>query len=161
MKTLVAYYSKTGNTERAAKEIASKLGADIEKIADKKNRKGILGFIFGGRDAMKKQTTEIEATAKNPADYDLTVIGTPVWASDMTPAVRTYIDKNKGSLREWAFFVTSGNTEPEKMVAEIEGISGKKSIAAVGLNAQELKKEEVYNKKITAFIEAIKRNFKD
>lgn len=161
MKTLVAYYSKTGNTERLAKEIASKLGADIEKIADKKSRKGILGFISGGRDAMKKQTTEIEATAKNPADYDLIVIGTPVWASDMTPAIRTYIDKNKGSLREWAFFVTSVNTEPEKMVAEIEGIIGKKSIASVGLNSQELKKEEVYNKKITEFIEAVKRNAKD
>jgi flavodoxin len=161
MKTLVVYYSKTGNTERAAKEIASQLGSDVEKIVDKKNRKGILGFISGGRDAMKKQATEIEAIIKNPADYDLTVIGTPVWASDMTPAIRTYIDKNKGSLKEWAFFVTSGNTEPEKMVAETEGIIGKKSIAALGLNAEELKKEEAYNKKITAFTKAIKRNFQD
>lgn len=161
MKILVVYYSKKGNTERLAKEISSKLGADIEKIIDKKNRKGIFGFIFGGRDAIKKQKTEIETITKNPADYEVTIIGTPVWASDMTPAIRTYIEKNKGSLKEWAFFITSGNTEPEKMVAEIEGIIGKKSIASVGLNAGELKKEEIYNKKITAFTEEIKRSSKD
>jgi len=160
MKTLIAYYSKTGNTERVAKEIASRLSADIEKIIDKKNRNGIFGFIFGGRAAMNKQTTEIETT-KNPADYDLTIFGTPTWASSMTPAIRTYIDKNKGNLKEWAFFNTSGNTEPDAMVAEIERAIGKKSVAYFGLNAEELKKEETYNKKITAFIEAIKRSIKD
>jgi flavodoxin len=161
MKILVAYYSKTGNTERAAREIASKLGADIEKIIDKNNRKGIFGFIFGGRDAMKKRITEIETAVKKPADYDLTIIGTPVWASSMTPAARTYIDKNKGNLKQWAFFITSGNTEPESMVSEIEMISGKKAIAHVGFNAEELKKEEVYNKKMDGFIEAIKNSTGD
>jgi flavodoxin len=161
MKILIAYYSKTGNTERVAKELASKLGADIEKIIDKKNRGGVFDSIFGGRAAMKKQTTEIEIAAKNPADYDLAIIGTPVWASDMTPAIRTYIDKNKESLKEWAFFITSSNTEPEAMVAEIEGITGKKSIAYVGFNSEELKNQKVYDKKLTTFIEEIKRSAKD
>ena len=42
MKILIAYYSKTGNTERVAKDLASQLGADLEKVIDRKNRKGIL-----------------------------------------------------------------------------------------------------------------------
>ena len=33
MKTLVVYYSKTGNTEQVADEIAKLLNADTERIA--------------------------------------------------------------------------------------------------------------------------------
>ncbi len=48
-KILVAYYSKTGNTKRAAEDIAKSLGADLEEIKDKRNRKGFgRGLRAGG-----------------------------------------------------------------------------------------------------------------
>lgn len=103
-KILVAYYSKTGNTERVAKEIAVRLGADIEKITDLKKRSGILGYIFGGRDAMKKRPTEIGELQKNPAEYDLIIMGSPVWSWNATPAITTYINKTRGRIKNAAFF---------------------------------------------------------
>ena len=85
-KVLVAYYSRTGNTERAARDLSIALNADIEKITDKTNRKGILGYIFGGRDALTKRKTGIEKFIHNPIHYSLIIIGTPIWAGNITPA---------------------------------------------------------------------------
>lgn len=154
-KILVVYYSKSGNTERAAKDIATRLNADVEKISDKKNRGGLLGFITGGRDAMKKNLTEIDPLAKDPAGYDLVIAGTPVWASDMVPAVRTYLAQNKDKIKNLACFETSGGTAAEKIAASIEGVAGKKCLASMGLVTPELKNDKTYQEKISVFVNAI------
>jgi flavodoxin len=156
MKTLVLYYSRGGKTERVANDIASRLGADIEKIIDKKSRSGLFGFLFGGRDAMKERETEIGEPIKNAIDYDLVIFGTPVWASNITPAIRTYINKTKNNLKNTAFFITSGNTNSETIVRIMEKLVEKKMKTHVGFSANELRNKELYNKKITTFIESIK-----
>jgi flavodoxin len=154
-KILVAYYSKSGNTERVAKNIAQRLNADMEKIIDKKNRGGLIGFITGGRDAMKKKTTEIGATDLDPAVYDLIIMGTPVWAGDMVPAVRSYLAQNKEKIKNLAFFETSGSTASEKIAVSFEEAFGKKCLALAGLTAQELKDEKVCQEKIAAFVDTV------
>lgn len=120
MKTLVVFYSRTGNTKKVAEEIAKILNADIEEIIDKKDRKGIVGWLKSGRDATFKKSAEIEFV-KNPIDYDLVIIGTPIWAFTMTPAIRTYLSENK--FKKVAFFSTSGGSEGEKIFNEMEKIS--------------------------------------
>ena len=120
MKTLVVFYSRTGNTKKVAEEIAKILNADIEEIIDKKDRKGIVGWLKSGRDATFKKSAEIEFV-KNPIDYDLVIIGTPIWAFTMTPAIRTYLSENK--FKKVAFFSTSGGSEGKKIFNEMEKIS--------------------------------------
>ena len=79
MKILVTFYSRTGNTRKIGNEIAEKLKADADEVVDKKPRGGVKGYLFAGRDAMKKKLAEIEYR-KDPAEYDLVIIGIPVWA---------------------------------------------------------------------------------
>lgn len=55
MKALIAYYSRTGNNEKLVNELRAKLECDIEKIVDTVNRKGVWGWIKGGRDASRKK----------------------------------------------------------------------------------------------------------
>ncbi len=105
MKVLVAFYSRDGHTRRAAEIIGSVLKCDIDEIVDKKPRKGMVGFFRAGYDATREKTTEIKFT-KNPRDYDIVVIGSPVWNSRVTPAVRTYILRNRENIKKAAFFVT-------------------------------------------------------
>jgi flavodoxin len=155
-KILVAYYSKTGNTERVAKEIAARLGADIEKITDLKKRSGILGYIFGARDAMKKRPTEIGELQKNPAEYNLIIMGSPIWGWNATPAITTYINKTRDRIKNTAFFITSGNTNPEKIVPYLEEISGKKTISYVGFNSKELMNDKIYNERLNNFLNTVK-----
>jgi flavodoxin len=155
-KVLVVFFSLTGNTERVGKDIAGHFGADVEKIIDKKNRKGFFGFIGGGRDAAFKKLTEIEPIKTDPSRYDLIVIGTPIWAGTMTPAIRTYITQNKDKFKEVAFFTTAGGTPPEKTISAMENLCGKTRIAAVGFNRKELKDIGKYKLKISVFLDSFK-----
>jgi flavodoxin len=109
MKTLVIYYTRTGNSKFAAETIAAELGADIEEVVDLKNRQGRLAYMSCGRDAMSEKETEIAQTKINPADYELIVIAQPVWAWSPTPAIRTYLKKNDLSGKKVALFFGGSN----------------------------------------------------
>ncbi|TAL32727.1 MAG: hypothetical protein EPN93_15590 [Spirochaetes bacterium] len=151
---LVVYYSKTGNTERVARDIAGSLGADIEKLLDKKERTGCLNYLIAGKDSMRENATEIEPENFDASKFDIVIMGSPVWSWNMTPAIRTYIENNKGKFKQVAFFVTSGNTDMKEVLPYLETISGKKAVASTGFNSKELKDDALYAQKITKFLES-------
>jgi flavodoxin len=109
MKTLVIYYTRTGNAKFIAETIAAELGADIEEVIDLKNRQGKLSFISAGRDAMRAKETEIAQTKRTPTNYDLIIIGQPIWAGSPTPAIRTYLNKNDLSGKKVTLFFSDTN----------------------------------------------------
>jgi flavodoxin len=112
LKSLVVYYTRTGNARFAAETIAAEIGADVEEIIDMKKRSGAMGWLSGGSDARRGKETEIAPTKKSPADYNLIIVGTPVWASRPTPAVTTYLKKNNLSSKKVALFFTQGGKKP-------------------------------------------------
>ena len=157
MKTLIAYYSRTGKNERVAKDIQKGLGCDIEKIEDMKNRGGVLGFITGGKDAFLKKTTEIGKIQKNPEDYELIILMSPVWSGLIVPAIRTYVSENREKLNNVAFVSVSGAGEKGngKALTEFESFLGKKCVVYLLLAEKELDNES-YKNKIANFTSALK-----
>ncbi|MFH1402787.1 MAG: flavodoxin [Candidatus Altiarchaeota archaeon] len=111
MRTLVAYYSRGGNTRLVAQEIISITGGDVEELGDEKKRKGGLGWITGARDALMGRETRLKPLRNNPSDYDMIYIGSPTWAGRMTPAVRTFIKQNDLTGKRIALFGNAGNQE--------------------------------------------------
>jgi flavodoxin len=94
MKTLVAYYSFSGNTERAVKIFAgilrSKGEVKIQRLTPKEEIKDFLGQCMAARGGKRSILQgEIDFNA-NP--YDLLVIASPVWAFRPTPAVNSFLD---------------------------------------------------------------------
>lgn len=126
MKTLVVFYSRSGTTKRVAQEVAKALNADIDELIDKKSRKGFLGFLRAGYDATRGKTTEIEFE-KDPYDYDLVIVGTPIWNGRVTPAIRTYLLQNREKIKNAAFFSTCAG-RPGKCLEQMEDLWGKKPI---------------------------------
>jgi len=126
MKTLLTFYSRSGTTKRVAEEVAKALDADIDEVIDKKSRKGILGFFIAGYDATRGKTTEIEFE-KDPSRYDLVIIGTPVWNGRVTPAIRTYLLRNRERIKNAAFFCTCAG-RPGKCLEQMEELWGKKPL---------------------------------
>lgn len=122
MKSLVVYYSRSGNTRFVAEKISQKIGGDIEEIIDKKRRKGPLGFVIGGFDATRGRKTDIAEMKKSPRDYDLIVVGTPMWNKRITPAVRTYLEDNKFSEKRVAIFCTNNGSRSERVFKTLKEI---------------------------------------
>jgi len=122
LKTLVVYYSRTGNAKSVAEKIAGELEAEIEEVVDKKKRSGVFGFLSGGKDATIGNKTEIAETRKNPVDFDLIVVVTPVWSSSPTPAIRTYLLKHDLAGKKVAVFYTSEGTGTDKAIAKIKDL---------------------------------------
>lgn len=113
MKSLVVYYSRTGNTRFVAEKIAEKLNADVEELIDKKKRSGIIGWLGAGKDATRKKETAIVQTKYPTSDYDLIILGNPVWNKRLPPAMRTYLNRNDISENKIALFNTNGSDENE------------------------------------------------
>ena len=147
MKSLVVYYSRTGNTKFVAEEIAAELGSDIEELVDLKSRAGAIGWMSAGRDATGNRQTEIAETKKNPADYDLVVVGTPVWAWGPSAAVRTYVGKHDLAGKKVALFFTLDNN-PRGAVEKTKKLMPNSSFVGELVLVKPLKDKEDTEKKI-------------
>ncbi len=154
-RALVAYYSRTGVTRTVAEAVASGLGCDLEEIVDTKSRKGPLGFVIAGKDAVRKKLTRIGPISKSPADYDLVVIGTPVWANTMASAVRTYLTECGGQMNKVAFFCTQAGPKPGHTFADMEALCGKPPVETLSLRTKTVKAGLVAES-IEAFVDRLK-----
>ncbi len=161
VKILLVFYSRTGSTRKVAQEIAKSIDTDIEELVDKENRKGPLGFIKSGRDAIKKKRARLQQTVKDPSAYELVVLGTPVWGSNLSTPVRTYIADNKNLLKKIALFCTAGG-ESERYASnclnDLEELTGQKAVAFMGLDKNDINKG--FTAKIASFISVIQNPHK-
>jgi len=94
-KILIVYYSLTGNTRFIAETLQEKLKADIQEIKPKKDikPKGAMKYFWGGYKATMKQKPSLEPIEKDPNNYDVIIIGTPVWAWTIAPPIRSFLSK--------------------------------------------------------------------
>ncbi|MEW6222484.1 MAG: flavodoxin [Candidatus Hadarchaeota archaeon] len=159
MKILVAYYSRTGTTKKVGETIAKHLNADSDEIIDLKKRLGLrpIRWLAAGMDAKREKLTKIEVK-KNPEKYDLVVVGTPAWANNIAPAVRTYLTNHNWAKKKVGIFCTAGGDHVEKPLAEVERLTKKSVIIGrVGVSSKEIKIGN-YEGKITSFVKILKKS---
>ena len=137
-KILITYYSRTWMTTWVAVEMARILDCDLEEIVDLKDRSGAMGYLLAWRDAMKKTLTEIKKIEKNPWDYDLVIIWTPVWAFTMASAVRTYITENKDKFKNVAFFATQWWEWDQKKFKDMRELTWKEPVFEIQFLTKEV-----------------------
>lgn len=154
MKILLAYYSRTGTTKRIAEEIKESIDCDIEELISVRNRSGMIGFLFSGKEGSQGVPADIKPIANNPADYDLVIIGTPIWSGNLSSPARRYLLDNAGKFKKISLFCTMGGNEYEKTFNEMEKICGLKSIANLAINGKEIAKSE-YRSKLGEYISKI------
>ena len=150
-RILVSYYSLTGNTARVARDLAARLGADLESIQDRGHGSGFIGSIQAAYHAWRGRPATIGAAQYDPANYDLTIVGTPVWVGCMTPAARAYLQANRGKFHDVAFFVTSGGTDVAKLAPALQAVAGHAPVAVAGFDKGELADAKAYRLKLVHF----------
>lgn len=123
MKTLIVYYSLEGNTDHMAKRIAEKISADLLRIEPVKAYpgKGFLKFVWGGKSAVMGEKPELKPYDADLSAYDRIIFGSPVWAANITPPLRTFVSDNMESLagKKLAAFVCEAGNGGEKALDKL------------------------------------------
>jgi flavodoxin len=155
-RILIVYYSLSGNTERVARDLAAHLDADLQRVHERTDRQGFWGHLRASYDSLLERPAVLIHAARQAADYELTIVGTPIWTGKITPAARTYLESIRGRARSIAFFTTSGNTGVDKVVPAMQRLVDLESIASIGFSASELRDAACYEMKLTAFLDAVR-----
>ena len=126
MKTLIVYYSMSGNTDYVAKKIASIMGADLLRLEPKKAypSSGFKKFLWGGKSAVMAEKPDLQPYKYDGSAYDMIVFGFPVWASNIAPPLRTFIKENDLSGKRVAAFACQSGSGAEKAFAKLKGALG-------------------------------------
>ncbi len=98
MKTMITYYSFSGNTDRVAKIFAETLKTKGEVFMQRlKPADEITAFTAQCRAALTKKRAELgHGVNFDAGPFDLVILGCPVWAFAPVPAMNSYLDKLNG-----------------------------------------------------------------
>ena len=125
-KTLVAYFSATGTTKRAAEQLAKEHNADLFEIAPEQP------YTAADLDWTNKQSRSslemkdkssrpaIKGTCANITDYDTVWIGFPVWWYTAPTIVNTFIEAHDLSGKVLNVFATSGGSDVKGSAADLK-----------------------------------------
>lgn len=154
MRILIVFYSRTGTTRKVAEDLERELDADVFELEDNKDRSGILGYLYSAYQALTKKLVEIEKPELDPYSYDLIVVGTPVWAGNMAPAVRTFLHEYAGHFKDLAFFATY-NGSSGSVFENMQKLTGMKPVSELGLkkpraNAEYFEKMEAFARELSS-----------
>ncbi|MGC4019719.1 MAG: flavodoxin [Muricomes sp.] len=91
MKALVLYYSYSGNTDIIARKISEALDCDIARIQTVTPYSEDFDTVVkqSEKEIKKGYEPEIEQLTYNPEDYDIVILGFPVWWYTFAPPVKT------------------------------------------------------------------------
>ena len=116
MKTLVAYFSASGVTKKAAQDLANKLNCDIYEI------KPAVPYTDADLNWMNKNsrsTLEMKDKSSRPeiitgdidvSKYDRILLGYPVWWYTAPTIVNTFLESYDFSGKEIIIWATSGGS---------------------------------------------------
>lgn len=116
MKTAVVYYSLEGNTHFAAEIIGRQLGADLVRLSPEKAypTRGFGKYFWAGKSASFRESPRLSPYRFDVAQYDLIILGTPVWAGIFAPPLRTFLRANPLAGKRIALFACCSGGDTAK-----------------------------------------------
>lgn len=122
MKRAIVYYSLTDNTKEAAEIIAKDLGVDLYRIdtvkpmpKDKDKQ-----MMYGGMQAVFGMCPDIKGIPDDIQYFDNIIIGTPIWAGKIAPAINTLLKSYEIREKVTAVFTFSGGGDNDKCIARLQ-----------------------------------------
>ena len=148
MKTAVVFYSLDGNCALAAEEIKILLNADLIRLQtkDDKKRGKIAKFFWAGGMMFSKKLPQLKPYTFNPSEYDLIIIGAPVWAGSPAAPIKTFITNAAITGKKIAVFVCHAGgmgDSIDKLKTLLAGneITAETNFFSAAKNIEEMKKK--------------------
>ena len=134
MRTLIVYYSLEGNCAWTAGKLADALGAETMRLEPQKEypARGMKKFLWGGKSAVMGEEPPLRPYVFNAGDWDRIIFGFPVWAGNLTPPLRTFIQEQQASLKDKtiAAFACQSGSGAEKALGRLTALLGRESLEA-------------------------------
>ena len=127
MKTIILFYSHSGNTKALANKKAKELGADIEEVTEVRKPSMLIGMFR----CMKRSKTEINPLRHNLSDYDKIIIMSPVWSSLPVSAINCVIDYLPAG-KKVEIIMVSGGGGTKKTTTKTKDLIIKRGCEVVG-----------------------------
>ena len=125
-KTLVVYFSATGNTERVAKLISTATQADLYKIQPAKayTSADLDWHNKSSRSSVEmndaKARPELDGSVPNWADYTTIYLGYPIWWDQAPRIINSFIESQDFAGKTVIPFATSGGSSISHSVQELK-----------------------------------------
>ena len=163
MNDLIVYYSLEGNTDYVAQKIKDGLDAHIRRLVPVKpySDKGFTKFLWGGKSAIMAEKPDLEDYNVDMSRFDRIIFGFPVWASNFTPPLRTFIEENREGLKgkRFAAFACQSGNGAEKALAKLEKCVGETAFEQTAIFIDpKAKPSEEKDHQIDVFISALKQD---
>jgi len=136
MKILVVYHCKTGHTHRMAREIARRCGADLDAIHEVHDGTSLWARWRARWQALRGGEAPIRRPVRNPARYDLVIIGSPILKAGVAPAVRSYVRQFGARFKQVAFFSAEGGAAAQRGFGELTRLCGREPVASFAVDAE-------------------------
>lgn len=116
MNALVAYFSASGNTAKAAKALAKAAGADLYEI---KPAVPYTGADLNWMDKRSRSSVEMNDKNSRPtladtdapvAEHDVIFLGFPIWWYTAPTIINTFLERYDFSGKTIVLFATSGGS---------------------------------------------------
>ncbi len=138
-KKLICYFSASGVTEKMAKKISNVINGDLFKIepVESYSSKDLDWTNKNSRSSLemndKTSRPKIKNKIENINEYDVVIIGFPVWWYTAPRIINTFLEANNLQNKLVYIFVTSGSSGVEgsfndlkNMYSNINFLSGKR-----------------------------------
>ena len=123
---LVRYYSRSGNTEAMAREIARKYQADIVKLHADAYPLDVRGWLKSGSDARNKKLTAIKPQTIDLSPYKLIILGSPIWLFRPAPPLWTFVARNNFQGKSVVLFNTFNSRFKSREINHFRELIAKK-----------------------------------
>jgi flavorubredoxin len=113
MRVAIVYHSLSGNTRRVAELLAERIAGtaevDLVEVRDRRQYSTLTAYTSGAPRAMRGESAEVDPSSIEVGDYDVVVLGSPVWAFAPTPAANGAVAALRSlAEKEVVVFITSG-----------------------------------------------------
>lgn len=113
-KILIAYFSYSGNTEVAAKEIQDQIGGDLFEIKRKEEYSSSNLSDEAKEEIESKKRPELAEKLENIDRYDVVFVGYPIWWHSTPVVINTFLESYDLSGKTVIPFCTSGGSDIEE-----------------------------------------------
>ena len=128
MKALVTYFSASGVTRNAAKQVADIIGADLFEITPEQL---YTDADLDWRDKQSRSTIEMNDKSSRPAikdggkienlnQYEVVYVGFPIWWYTAPTIINTFIEANDFTGKTIVPFATSGGSNIKKACEDLQ-----------------------------------------